>query len=116
MIRGDVILTFSPDNNCTPEDLPMIIDEMKKGYDLVIASRYKGNIKSDDDDIITQFGNWFFQTIIRIFHGKNYIYSDPMTIYRIFKKEIYYKLDMLDEKILRNPREIVFLQILAGKH
>jgi glycosyltransferase involved in cell wall biosynthesis len=111
MIRGDVILTFSPDNNCTPEDLPMIIDEMKKGYDLVIASRYKGNIKSDDDDIITQFGNWFFQTIIRIFHGKNYIYSDPMTIYRIFKKEIYYKLDMLDEKYYAIPERLFFTNI-----
>ena len=30
---------------------------MKEGYDLVIASRYLHNAKSEDDNIVTKFGN-----------------------------------------------------------
>ena len=65
-IEGEVIITFSPDGNSIPEVIPLLVAEMKKGYDMVIASRYLGNARSDDDDWVTGFGNWFFtKTVIR---------------------------------------------------
>ena len=33
---------------------------MREGYDLVIGRRYLGDAKSEDDDIVTAFGNWLF--------------------------------------------------------
>ena len=38
-VRGDVILTFSPDGNSIPELLPRLIAKIDEGYDMVIASR-----------------------------------------------------------------------------
>src|SRR5438309_808176 len=39
-IRGDCMITFSPDGNSLPNVLPALVDELKKGWDMVIVSRY----------------------------------------------------------------------------
>src|SRR5690606_36065362 len=48
LIRGDYVITFSPDGNCKPEDIPLIIEKLKSGNDMVIASRYYQGAKSED--------------------------------------------------------------------
>lgn len=95
-ITGDIVLTFSPDGNSIPELIPELIDKMKEGYDMVIVSRYLGDAKSDDDDLITGFGNWFFTKTINILHGGNY--TDAMVIFRAFKKDLIYSLDLDKEE------------------
>ena len=40
MIKGDVIIPFSPDGNSIPEDIPKLIEKINEGFDMVIASRY----------------------------------------------------------------------------
>src|SRR5882672_5169184 len=56
-IKGDAILTFSPDGNSIPELIPVCIKKFKEGYDMVIVSRYAQGAKSYDDDAVTSFGN-----------------------------------------------------------
>jgi glycosyltransferase involved in cell wall biosynthesis len=82
-VKGDVILTFSPDGNSIPELIPECIKKIKEGYDMVIVSRYAQGAKSYDDDAITGFGNKMFTTFINIFHGAKY--TDAMVIYRAYK-------------------------------
>jgi len=99
MITGDIMVTFSPDGNCIPELIPSLIEEMKKGYDMVIVSRYMGKAKSHDDDAITKFGNWMFTMMINILFGGHY--TDALGIYRAYKKDIIKKFDIdMDAKIL----------------
>src|SRR5262245_60877539 len=92
LITGDVILTLSPDGNCAPEEIPRILDKMKQGYDLVIGSRYLGDSKSDDDDVVTGFGNWLFTRTVNFLHRGNY--TDAMVIYRAFTTSLVYDLDL----------------------
>src|ERR1039457_5602197 len=40
LIIGDIVITFSPDGNSVPEAIPALIEKIKEGYDMVIASRY----------------------------------------------------------------------------
>ncbi len=91
-IEGDVILSISPDGNCDPVILPRLLDKMKEGYDLVIGSRYLGGAKSDDDDIVTAFGNWLFTRTVNLLYGARY--SDVMVIYRAFTKSLVYELGL----------------------
>src|SRR5262245_38753419 len=56
LVRGDLVVTFSPDGNCPPEALPQLIDALA-GHDMVVASRYLGPARSEDDDAMTGFGN-----------------------------------------------------------
>ena len=68
-MAGDVIIVFTPDGNSMPETIPALVAKMKEGYDLVIASRYLGNAKSEDDDLITGFGNWMFTRMMNLLYG-----------------------------------------------
>lgn len=103
---GDVIITFSPDGNSIPELIPPLIDEMKKGYDMVIVSRYAKGAKSYDDDAITAFGNWMFTTMINVLFRAGY--TDTLVMFRAFKKEIVYGLNV-------NPKEPVFEPMICVK-
>ncbi len=91
-ITGDVILTFSPDGNSIPELIPACLEKMREGYDMVIVSRYAPGAKSEDDDRITSFGNWLFTSMINLLHGGHY--TDAMVIYRAYRKNLIYELDL----------------------
>lgn len=105
-VKGDVLITFSPDGNSIPELIPALIDKMKEGYDMIIVSRYLGSAKSADDDLITGFGNWLFTKTVNLLHGGHY--TDAMVIFRAYKKQIVYDLELnknegyaLAEKLFR---------------
>jgi glycosyltransferase involved in cell wall biosynthesis len=91
-IEGDVIVTFSPDGNSVPERVPALIEKMREGYDMVIGSRYVDGAKSEDDDVITGFGNWLFTRTINILHGG--CYTDSMVIFRAYKTQLIYDLEL----------------------
>jgi glycosyltransferase involved in cell wall biosynthesis len=96
MIRGEVVVTFSPDGNCRPEDLPPLIAKMQEGYDMVVASRYFQGARSEDDDFLTAFGNWMFTTLINCLHGGHY--TDAMGIYRAYRTRLFNELDLHKEE------------------
>ncbi|MBF0510867.1 MAG: glycosyltransferase [Candidatus Omnitrophica bacterium] len=91
-IKGDVILTFSPDGNSIPELIPECLLKIKEGYDMCIVSRYAKGAKSYDDDVITAFGNWLFTGSINLLHRAHY--TDAMVIYRAYPKQLIYDLDL----------------------
>jgi hypothetical protein len=104
LIRGDVILSFSPDGNCDPAAIPVILKKLHEGYDLVIGSRYLGDAKSDDDDAITAFGNWLFTKTINLLHGASY--TDAMVIFRAFRTSLIRELDLNLEESYWLPEKL----------
>lgn len=103
-VTGDVVITFSPDGNSVPELIPDLIEKMKDGNDMVIASRYLGDAKSDDDDIVTAFGNWLFTHTVNILHGGHY--TDVMVIYRAYRKNMAYELGLDREDAHALPEKL----------
>jgi len=83
---GDVIIPFSPDGNSVPERIPELVDKMKAGYDMVIVSRYLNGAKSEDDDIISGFGNWMFTRMINSLFGGHY--TDTLVMFRAWKRNL----------------------------
>jgi glycosyltransferase involved in cell wall biosynthesis len=83
---GDVIMTFSPDGNSIPELIPRIVSKMEEGYDLVIASRYLGDARSDDDDPLTAVGNALFTRSINLLFGGHY--TDALVIFRAYRRDL----------------------------
>jgi glycosyltransferase involved in cell wall biosynthesis len=104
LLRGDVILTISPDGNCPVDTIPAILDKMKAGYDLVIGSRYLGSASSQDDDWLTGFGNWLFTRTVNLLHGGHY--TDAMVIYRAFRRDLIYDLDLHKEESYLLPEKL----------
>ena len=106
LITGDTIITFSPDGNSIPELIPDLVEKMSEGNDMVIASRYLGTAKSDDDGIITGLGNWFFTRSVNVLHGGNY--TDAMVIYRAYRKQIFYDLELDHDDGYKIPEKLFF--------
>jgi len=108
-ITGDVILTFSPDGNSIPELIPELVDKIAEGYDMVIASRYLAGAKSEDDDFLTSFGNWFFTgTVNWLFRAH---YTDVMVIYRAYWTELIAALDLDKDASYRTPERFLRTRI-----
>jgi glycosyltransferase involved in cell wall biosynthesis len=89
---GDVIIPFSPDGNCVPEVIPELRRTMEQGYDMVVASRYLGGLKSEDDGPVTGFGNTMFTGLINRLHRGHY--TDAMGMYRAWRKDMFYALEL----------------------
>lgn len=109
LITSDYVITFSPDGNAPPEDIPKLIAKIKEGYDMVIGSRYFEDAVSDDDDVVTGFGNWLFTNTINLLHGGHY--TDAMTIYRIYPTKLYYQLELHKPETYERFEKMYFTKI-----
>lgn len=104
LLIGDVVVTFSPDGNSIPELIPPLIEKMREGYDMVIVSRYRQGAKSEDDDLITAFGNWMFTSLINLLFGSQF--TDTMVIFRAYKTELIDRLGLALEAAYRRPERL----------
>ena len=90
--KGDIVIEFMGDGNCKPETIPLLVQKIHEGYDLVIGSRYTQGAKSFDDTPITRFGNWLFTRFINVLFGASY--EDAMMGYRAYRKDAFRQLEM----------------------
>ena len=104
LVRGEVILTFSPDGNSIPDLIPALVAKMNEGYDMVIASRYLGPARSQDDDWLTGFGNWLFTKTVNFLNRGRY--TDAMVIYRAYRKQLIYDLQLDQDRRYRLPERL----------
>jgi glycosyltransferase involved in cell wall biosynthesis len=104
LIRGEIVVTLSPDGNCPIEAIPRLVAAVRDGADMVIASRYLGDARSEDDDLITGFGNWAFTTIINVLHGGHY--TDAMGIFRAYRTDLFHRL-ALDQEDSYAPEKLL---------
>jgi glycosyltransferase involved in cell wall biosynthesis len=102
-VRGDYMIAFSPDGNSLVERLAPLIAKLKEGYDMVVVSRYLGAAKSEDDDWVTSFGNWFFTRFLNLLHGGHF--TDVMIMYRGFRTNLMreLKVDRWDDPVIKWP-------------
>lgn len=99
VLDSDYVVEFSPDGNCKPELLPALVEFLRRGNDLVVASRYLGGAKSYDDHFVSAFGNWMFTRIMRPL--SQYEITDSLNIYRGFRRNIVFDQDF--ERYLTGP-------------
>lgn len=109
LMRGDAIITFSPDGNSPPEAVALLAAKLAEGYDMVIASRYLPPAKSEDDDFVTAFGNWLFTRVVNVLHGGRY--TDVMVILRAYRKQVIHDLELHTDEAYRTAERLFFTQI-----
>jgi len=83
---------FDGDNSFNPKSISEMSEEINKGADFVFGTRYLNNTKSDDDTLITKFGNFFFTKLVCILFSINT--SDVLFFYVFGKKENVSKLNL----------------------
>lgn len=92
-VSGDIIIIYAPDGSFEPEQIPLIVDQIKnKNVDLVNVSRYMNGQKSYDDNIATALGNKIFTQIVNLLFP--YKFTDFLYTYLGFKRELLDELDI----------------------
>lgn len=81
---ADVIVHIDADGQYLPKEIPLLVHEIEKGYDLVLGSRFKGHIESMP--LIKKMGNIAFSKVIS--HITNIHISDAQTGFRAFTREV----------------------------
>ncbi|MBI3552682.1 MAG: glycosyltransferase family 2 protein [Elusimicrobia bacterium] len=95
--EGEVIVDFSPDGNSVPEVIPALTRKLEEGYDMVIASRYTGGAKSEDDSPLTRFGNFMFTAMINLLYGTRY--TDSLVIFRAYTRSLLERGGLLERDL-----------------
>ena len=106
-LNVDAIVHIDADGQYNPADIPRLIAEIEKGYDLVLGSRFKGNI--EEMPAIKRFGNKAFSRVISHITGLRI--TDSQTGFRAFTKAIAEQIKIssthtyTQEQIIRAARE-----------
>ena len=106
-LDGDVIVHIDADVQYQPKEIPKLINEVERGYDLVLGSRFKGKIESMP--FIKRLGNKAFSKVISNITGNRI--SDAQTGFRAFTKKLAKKIKInsehtyTQEQIIRAVKE-----------
>jgi len=88
--KSDNIVLFGPDGNHYPEEIPILVERMKEGYDQVLISRFgKGSVNLDAN-FIERFGNKMFAFLVNVFFGGHW--TDSLNESRIITRKAFYEL------------------------
>ncbi len=112
-IASDIVVTFSPDGNSLPEAIPALVEKMRQGYDLVIASRYLPGAGSQDDDPVTAFGNWIFTRVINLLFGGRY--TDSLVILRAYRRGLIEDLGLVGQTRKFEPEPLLSIRCAVHK-
>lgn len=107
--KGDIIIAMEADLSCDVGDIPVLVDKINEGYDLVVASRYAKDGSTDKplkNIILSKYGNKFISFISGI------KVTDFTIAYRAFRKEINSSIKPLEKD--GNPFLMEFV-LKAGK-
>lgn len=112
-LQSDVIVAFQPDGNCDSRYLLELANlVLSNQCSLAIGSRYICVLKSDDDTLVSMFGNSLFRIMFRI-RFPNSSLRDPIVGYRAFKTSLVDELDLLNEQKYRWLERLVFSRSLS---
>ena len=93
--QGEHLVFFSPDGNEDPQDIPRLLDLLRQGYDLAIASRFLPQARNEEDDKILKFRAWANQGFTLLanwfWDGK---LSDSINGYRAITKHAFNQLNL----------------------
>ncbi len=110
-LRSDIIFEFDADLSHDPQKIPEFLDEIEKGFDMVVGTRYKkgGSIPSSwglHRKFLSVVGNLFIRTILT-----NFSISDWTTGFRAITKKTYELIapEMVGERFSGYTFQIGFL-------
>lgn len=90
--KGDVLILMDGDGSQNPKDIPLLLEKIAEGYDVVLGSRYLPTSGSEDDTAIRHFGNKFFTWLTNFLH--NMKISDSLFLFTAIRKEVFQKIEL----------------------
>lgn len=105
----DIVVFMDADYSDFPQELPVLVEPIERGHDLVIGSRILGFAQNGSLTPQQRFGNWIATTLIRIIYGFQFTDLGP---FRAIRWNKLLELNMQD----RDFGWTAEMQIKAIKH
>jgi glycosyltransferase involved in cell wall biosynthesis len=87
-VSGDLVVIYAPDGSFETDKIPIMIEKLRAGYDIVNVTRYGYGAKSDDDNIFTSVGNRVFTGMANLFFGRRFHFTDFLYTYLAFRRDL----------------------------
>ena len=94
-LEADYFCIFDGDGSFNSDDILKMKKKILDGYDFVFGSRYINGEISEDDDIFSKFGNFFFTKLVRTLF--NIDTSDVLFLYVLGKKSNVKKINLVQK-------------------
>lgn len=91
VMGADIIVHTDADGQYNAKDIPVLIHEVEKGYDLVLGDRFSGGVESMP--LLKKMGNKMFSKIISCIVGHRI--NDCQTGFRAFNSNIAKSINMI---------------------
>jgi len=91
--KGDYIIQIDADHQFQPNEIPLFVDALDKGADVVIGTRFGGGkIEKGSVTFRNLFGNWVMSLATSVACGRRI--TDVMAGFKGFKREAFLALDL----------------------
>lgn len=108
---GDIVIIYAPDGSFEVEQIPIITETIRGGYDVVNVSRYMNGNKSFDDNIFTGTANWIFTKVTSMMFP--FVFTDFLYTYLGFRREVISSLNIDNKE--RTWGQILLLRAVKKK-
>ena len=92
--HGDIMVSLDADFSHDPREIPVMLNKIKNGHDVVIGSRYVKGGKVEEKRIFNVIASKIAGILAKIGYGVNI--ADFTNGYRMFRKEVYESIKMCD--------------------
>lgn len=93
LATGDYIIQIDTDHQFQPNEIPLFVEALDKGVDVVIGTRFEGGkIEKGSVTFRNRFGNWVMSAATSFVCGKRI--SDVMAGFKGFTKNAFLALDL----------------------
>ncbi|MDP3758619.1 MAG: glycosyltransferase family 2 protein, partial [Candidatus Daviesbacteria bacterium] len=91
--KGDYIIQIDTDHQFQPVEIPLFVEALEKGADVVIGTRFDGGkIQKGSVSFRNLFGNWVMSFLTSLACGRRI--TDVMAGFKGFKKDAFLALDL----------------------
>ncbi|MCD6381354.1 MAG: glycosyltransferase family 2 protein [Candidatus Aenigmarchaeota archaeon] len=90
--KGDIIVTMDADCSHSINEIGLLIEGIRTGYDICMGSRFIQGGGTNDMPLIRKIGNKFFVFLVNFFWGMRY--SDLCYGYRSFRRSVVRRIDL----------------------
>lgn len=91
--KGDYIIQIDTDHQFQPNEIPLFVEALEKGADVVIGTRFDGGkIQKGSVSTLNLFGNWVMSFFTSLACGRRI--TDVMAGFKGFRKEAFLALDL----------------------
>lgn len=109
---GDIILLYAPDGSFEVDRIPLMVEKINEGYDIVSITRYGYGGKSFDDTVFTAAGNRLFTAMVNLLFGAQFRVTDFLYTYVAFRRQLLKDLEV-DTTLITGP-QILMLRAIKG--